>query len=1139
MPLEAIYKFQPNRILYLRGSDGFGANASLCNATSNSFDVYGVFRDQGDFTVLMIWDQDNQYENYLLRYLPDSNVSGVSLSFDVQYGGIQPFDSARYSWIGWAQIQTIQEDGTSTANIYLFDHATLISNPSTTFNVASGSFTFTNPSYGDNVYIIVNNVTFLYQDYTYGVDTAASVAAYLAEAINNHDWSTYFNADIAVVGTASGATLQIQYGRTGTVRVSGITVTWTAGTKFPGLKAGDSINIGANVGNTVVGGNLQYTVAAVNSPTSLTLSRSYSGSGSTGLSYTSTYGGVDGNELTIYALLNPANTALSVSPLVLPLTGGTSFDAVWNISVAFSTYGITALRQAWFTFAPALADGAAYADTEWSAVFTNWTVTDPDSVTPLQCAGPGSVRVGCYDAWTTFSGPWDNQDGNNNTYLGRAKSITASDTWVTTEPSPGVFDTSHTLTIASNSITIQYDCDYTHDLYLGTFLYVDRGIVAVSIDGGTASSLDCYLNTGAPFPARRLIQGGIAAGSHTVTISLTGFNTTAFNDSQSAAGSGSFPFYYWHDFLEAAVPSDIPSISEPTYLGSPKISPALDYDTDQTYKLSPARIMWQLSKLGFTGDIDFYIGVFYWPNRIRGTNAAFGESIVVFSGTFVYGDVITLTIGGTPYLKYVRDFGESLSTIAAHFAYYINSGSVGVWAAASGGTLTITVRSTGSTYVYAVTVSTALASGSAGAATVSSDGTNSAGTEGDWIVNTGASNFINYPARQFMTDLFAQCAASSLNCVAAFSMELVNPPDYSTSPISSPGIWQARFADGSGVKTDTDLSYNGNLLSSFQCAPMSALTAYQESLYVTVAGLQTAASLTPWLQFGEFLWWFFSRLQNVAAGYVAYTSPISIGLADPHGFSSGDRVIVSGVEGMTSANGTWTITVTDATHFTLNGSTPNGAWVFGSGYISGGGMAFFDSLTTAAAATALGHTLTKFTCQDDDPAAFYGGADASFLAARLKAHVDGIRSAVLGVYPSAKFELLFPDDVNHPSAITTAAIPYPQGGRLNAAVNLPAQWSSPSTSGLDRIKIECLSWGSQYRSLVVAQSSMARFPNYPASQLAYLVPVFNGGCPWKAEFLAAVNTLSFALICFWAWDQFQSQSFPLPLPVNASRVGSS
>jgi hypothetical protein len=267
-----------------------------------------------------------------------------------------------------------------------------------------------------------------------------------------------------------------------------------------------------------------------------------------------------------------------------------------------------------------------------------------------------------------------------------------------------------------------------------------------------------------------------------------------------------------------------------------------------------------------------------------------------------------------------------------------------------------------------------------GSGTIAVTGNLNAGTDGTWVIDPSNSNPINYPVRQWHADLFKAVKASGNLITTAFSMELVNPPDTDASP------WKARFADNMAVDTATDFM---GVLSS-QCAPVPNMTNYQQQCYLQIAALQSAAGLAPWLQFGEFLWWYFSSKQNVPIGYAAYTSPISIGLAESHGFSTGDRVVVSGVQGVTSANGTWTITVTDDTHFTLNASAANGSWVVGTGTISGGSMAYYDQATMAAAQASLGRPLFQFTCQDDDPSV-NAGADANFLAARLKAHIDAIR----------------------------------------------------------------------------------------------------------------------------------------------------
>ncbi len=67
----------------------------------------------------------------------------------------------------------------------------------------------------------------------------------------------------------------------------------------------------------------------------------------------------------------------------------------------------------------------------------------------------------------------------------------------------------------------------------------------------------------------------------------------------------------------------------------------------------------------------------------------------------------------------------------------------------------------------------------------------------------------------------------------------------------------------------------------------------------------------------------------VAVADATNASPIVIETAAPHGLLAGARVVISGVGGNLAANGTWTITVLDGTHFSLNGSAGSGAYTAG------------------------------------------------------------------------------------------------------------------------------------------------------------------------------------------------------------------
>ncbi len=157
-------------------------------------------------------------------------------------------------------------------------------------------------------------------------------------------------------------------------------------------------------------------------------------------------------------------------------------------------------------------------------------------------------------------------------------------------------------------------------------------MVSVSLDGDPATTLDCYLNVEPAVQTRRQIRTCVAAGNHVVTITLGG---------QNSASSNTF-FYF--DFLEAAVPSDVQASAQ-TY---PAAAPAIDYDTDHGFKLSPQRLIWNLYTLGFRGSIDEYLGVFWWNQRKRVLAAgqvAFHAWSVAFGGTWADGDAAYVAIG--------------------------------------------------------------------------------------------------------------------------------------------------------------------------------------------------------------------------------------------------------------------------------------------------------------------------------------------------------------------------------------------------------------------------------------------------------------------------------------------------------------
>ncbi|HEY6460394.1 MAG TPA: hypothetical protein VIY73_09590, partial [Polyangiaceae bacterium] len=65
--------------------------------------------------------------------------------------------------------------------------------------------------------------------------------------------------------------------------------------------------------------------------------------------------------------------------------------------------------------------------------------------------------------------------------------------------------------------------------------------------------------------------------------------------------------------------------------------------------------------------------------------------------------------------------------------------------------------------------------------------------------------------------------------------------------------------------------------------------------------------------------------ESIPIASASNTSPITIKTRSSHGLPSGVQVAIAGVPGNTAANGTFTITVTGATTFTLGGTTGNAA----------------------------------------------------------------------------------------------------------------------------------------------------------------------------------------------------------------------
>ena len=108
---------------------------------------------------------------------------------------------------------------------------------------------------------------------------------------------------------------------------------------------------------------------------------------------------------------------------------------------------------------------------------------------------------------------------------------------------------------------------------------------------------------------------------------------------------------------------------------------------------------------------------------------------------------------------------DTPTTIAAHFAYFINTKFVGVWASASGATLTITTRSTFAQWLYTFITQTGSAAGTitvshgtvqvvAGLTFTTSPDLQTGAVEGTWTIDPGANPVFSRAFRDWHADYF-------------------------------------------------------------------------------------------------------------------------------------------------------------------------------------------------------------------------------------------------------------------------------------------------------------------------------------------------------------------------------------------------
>jgi hypothetical protein len=200
---ETLQKLQPDRDLQCYFFEP-SAVAALSATSATGYTVSGTWRQQFDWAVIE-WNRDNVFEHPAFRYVPDGDLSGLTLSYEEMRENCIPLDSALYPTVDWPTLRIWANNG-SGEQIYkipLTSYATPIAG---SYQSASVQFTLGGTAtVGDYV-----GLAFLSEHYPYQLNTGDTLAFAIYNIVQGIN---AFSADMTA--TASGATITITYAGTG------------------------------------------------------------------------------------------------------------------------------------------------------------------------------------------------------------------------------------------------------------------------------------------------------------------------------------------------------------------------------------------------------------------------------------------------------------------------------------------------------------------------------------------------------------------------------------------------------------------------------------------------------------------------------------------------------------------------------------------------------------------------------------------------------------------------------------------------------------------------------------------------------------------------------------------------------------
>jgi hypothetical protein len=181
------------------------------------------------------------------------------------------------------------------------------------------------------------------------------------------------------------------------------------------------------------------------------------------------------------------------------------------------------------------------------------------------------------------------------------------------------------------------------------------------------------------------------------------------------------------------------------------------------------------------------------------------------------------------------------------------------------------------------------------------------------------------------------------------------------------------------------------------------------------------------------------------------------------------------------------------------------------------GMPFYDAWTTTEFQTRYNHAMAVFPDNDADPEQYPD--EVEFLPALIGEFTGAVRSHVLAQFPNARFEVLYPYDVNRTA--------------FNQAINYPVDAWTPAA--LHCLKTE--GFGATFgKDLAGAEAGIeaAQALGFGPEQRSHLVGLGDATAPWLKEARIAAGK-RFESVVLFALDQFCLIGYGLPLPGPARR----